>query len=209
MSKTTRTCSIEGCGRASRAKGMCDAHYRQQRKGKEPGLFRFQISTEERFWPKVNKEAPGGCWEWTASTDIGGYGHFRIAGRMLPAHRVSWEFIYGPIPSDKMIDHRCANRACVNPKHLRVVTRSQNGQHRMGPQLNTTTGIRGVSWDKRANAWMAYASVNGRQYWGGYHPTLEAADAAARALRAQLHTHDDYDQWVKTQAASAENAEAD
>ena len=54
---------------------------------------------------------------------------------------------------------------------------------------------------------MACASVNGRQYWGGYHPTIEAADAAARALRAKLHTHDDHDEWVRV-AAPPNNDEA-
>ena len=202
-----RTCSVDGCERASRAKGMCDAHYRQKRKGQEPGLFRFQVSAQSRFWAKVNKDAPGGCWEWMAATGTSGYGQFKLDGRMRHSHLVSWEWAKGPIPEEMFIDHRCSNRKCVNPDHLRIVTRSQNGQHRTGPQINTTTGIRGVHWHKRSKAWMASAKVNGRQYWGGYHPTIEAADAAARALRAKLHTHDDHDEWVRA-AAPPNNGEA-
>ena len=93
------TCSVDGCNRASRAKGMCDAHYRQKRKGQEPGLFRFQVSAQSRFWVKVNKDAPGGCWEWMAAIGTSGYGQFKLDGRMRHSHLVSWD---GPmVPSQK------------------------------------------------------------------------------------------------------------
>jgi len=42
------------------------------------------------------------------------------------AHRVAWELIRGPIPSDMTIDHLCRNRGCVNPVHLEVVTATEN-----------------------------------------------------------------------------------
>ena len=189
---------------------MCSAHYQQNRKGKE--LRPLQPSPrglplEQRFWGKVQKTES--CWSWTAGTDRGGYGQIKVDGRYRLAHRVSWEFAHGPTHDGLELDHRCGNRACVNPAHLRPTTRSQNQQHRTGNQSNNTSGVRGVSWNKRANAWKAQVQLNGRFYYGGYHPTLEAADAAARALRAQLFTHDDHEQWVKTQAAPAENAEAD
>lgn len=118
---------------------------------------------------------------------------------MRPVHRLAWELTNGPIPENMDLDHRCGNRACVNPAHLRVTTRSQNNQHRTVNQRNNTSGVRGAYWDKDKNAWRAHARANGRRYHGGYYPTLEAADKAARALRAQLFTHDDHDEWLKKQ----------
>lgn len=80
----------------------------------------------ERFWPKVNKT--DGCWEWTASKDVEGYGRIGEGGkygRPLLAHRVSWFFEYGVWPKET-IDHLCRNRGCVRPSHLEDVSMKEN-----------------------------------------------------------------------------------
>lgn len=191
--QSTRTCSFDGCEKPHYGKGLCKGHWNQQRRGQELRPLRSKLTLEPRFWAKV-KKTPG-CWVWTASTNSHGYGQFRVDGRMRRAHRVAWEMTNGPIPAGMSLDHRCANPLCVNPAHLRVTTRSQNMQHRIGAPRNNTAGVRGVTWDKRANAWRARATLNGRTYHGGLHSTLEAADQAARALRARLFTHDDHSEW--------------
>ena len=206
MSKRTRICTFDGCNNPRKARGLCGGHYKQQREGQELRPLRSQITLEQRFWAKVRKTDD--CWEWIAAANGNGYGLIWIDGRVRIAHQVAWEIVNGSIPDRMELDHRCGNRACVNPAHLRPTTRSQNMQHRIGNQCNNTSGVRGVYWDKRANAWGARAILNGRYYWGGRHSTIEAADAAARALRAQLHTHDDHDEWVKTQTAPPKNDEA-
>lgn len=198
--QSTKTCSFDGCGKPALAKGLCPGHYEQQRKGQELRPLRPSsqgLTLEQRFWAKVQKTES--CWLWTASTNSHGYGRIRVNGRYRLAHRLAWEMMTGPISDSMELDHRCGNPSCVNPDHLRVTTRSQNLQHRTGNQRNNTSGVRGVTWNKQANAWRAHAMVNGRQYSGGYHSTLEAADKAARALRARLHTHDDHDVWLKKQ----------
>lgn len=118
---------------------------------------------------------------------------------MEAAHRVAWELVNGPIPDGMFLDHRCANPSCVNPEHLRIVTVSENLQHRTGPQRNSSSGVRGVHWDKRSDKWYVKVQLNGRDHCGGYHSTIEAADKAARALRAELFTHDDHDEWLQKQ----------
>jgi len=37
-----------------------------------------------------------------------------------------WEYAYGQISEGLDIDHLCRNRRCVNPYHLRTVTRRVN-----------------------------------------------------------------------------------
>ena len=193
--KPTR-CSFPGCRNPYEARGLCHGHYTQQWRGQELRPLQPKLTLEQRFWSKVHKAA--GCWEWTASTS-NGYGLIDVDGRMRLAHRLAWEMTTGPIPEGMDVDHRCGNHACVNPAHLRIATRSQNGQHRTVTNKNNTSGVRGVSWAKHANAWVAYAQLNGRRHHGGYYPTLEAADKAARALRKELHTHDDHEKWLKNQ----------
>lgn len=192
---TLRACTFNECDRPSRSKGLCVGHYYQHRQGLDLRPLRSQITIDQRFWAKVHKT--NDCWEWTSAVlKGGGYGQFGVDGRMLYAHRVAWEFANGPIPEGMELDHKCANRRCVRPDHLRVVTRSQNNQHRAVLPRNNTSGMRGVSWDKDNNAWRVRVVLNGRPYCGGRHSTLEAANAAAKALRAQLFTHDDHEEWL-------------
>lgn len=201
MPKPIRICSYEGCGRTHYAKGLCQGHHRQKQKGQKLRPLRPTsdgLTFEQRFWVKVNKSAPNGCWEWTAATN-GGYGVISVGKRMARAHRLSWEFANGPIPEKMVIDHKCTNRACVNPSHLRVVTQAQNLQHLTESRKNNTSGIRGVDWRKNNNAWRARVQLDGKTYSGGLHPTLEDAARAVRVLRAQLHTHDDHHDWLQTQ----------
>lgn len=77
-----------------------------------------------RFWAKVTKTET--CWLWTAYKSNGGYGRIKISGRMVPAHRVAYELLVGPIPAGLEIDHLCRVRNCVNPDHLEPVTRAVN-----------------------------------------------------------------------------------
>ncbi len=80
-----------------------------------------------RFWAKVDKRGPEGCWDWTASTAGGGYGSFAVGGRRkTPAHRYAYEAAHGPIPEGLHLDHLCRNRRCVNPAHLEPVTQQEN-----------------------------------------------------------------------------------
>jgi len=78
----------------------------------------------KRFWDKVEKTKS--CWEWKAFIGKYGYGRFHYQKRPHDAHRVSYWLLVGDIPKDKVIDHICRNRACVNPAHMQLVTRGQN-----------------------------------------------------------------------------------
>lgn len=89
------------------------------------------MQIENRFWAKVNK-GPG-CWEWTANRSSEGYGQFSIGGRLNAAHRVASELTDGPIPAGIVLDHRCRNKGCVNPKHLDRVTQRENTIRGVGP----------------------------------------------------------------------------
>ncbi|KKL10344.1 hypothetical protein LCGC14_2556770 [marine sediment metagenome] len=84
------------------------------------------MSVIERFWAKVDKHGPNGCWQWTSTFNNKGYGRFWTSERVLMAHRFAYENIVGLIPDGLEIDHLCRNPACVRPNHLEPVTRREN-----------------------------------------------------------------------------------
>ena len=87
----------------------------------------------ELFWPKVDVGWTHDCWEWTASVLPNGYGQFssgKNRGTSILPHRVSYEFLVGPVGDDMTIDHLCKNKVCVNPQHLEVVTIQENIKRR-------------------------------------------------------------------------------
>jgi len=81
----------------------------------------------ERFWNYVDKTPD--CWFWVGPKG-GGYGRLSIKGKGMLAHRLSYEEVYGPIPSHLQLDHLCGNTYCVKPNHLEAVTQKVNNQRR-------------------------------------------------------------------------------
>lgn len=97
--------------------------------------LRDAAGVEPRFWSKVDVRQPSQCWEWEASHNQQGYGQFRYAGTMRPAHQVAFALSFGPAPDHVL--HKCDNRSCVNPSHLYNGTNMDNVQDRVnrGNQL--------------------------------------------------------------------------
>lgn len=84
----------------------------------------------KRFWKHVRKLTSNVCWFWTAST-VKGYGQIGsggTGGRMLKAHRVSWEIHKGEIPGGMWVLHSCDTPLCVNPSHLFLGTAVDNNR---------------------------------------------------------------------------------
>lgn len=186
MAMSKRTCSIDDCGRAPKARGWCAKHYqRWLRHGDAAGGNReCYMSPDEAFEARVTPAPEGGCLLWTGAPNRDGYGRIRAAGKSMLVHRWAWEQANGPIPEGALIDHACYTPACVNIEHLRLATHTLNMRNRPGATRRSASGVRGV--DKRGNRYRAVVTKSGKHLHLGYFDTLEEAEGVAERERARL-----------------------
>lgn len=113
--------------------------------------------------------------------------YLRILGKKELAHRIAWLYIYGYLPVE--IDHIDQNRGNNKLSNLRDVSHNINMKNK--PKYkNNTTGVAGVSIDKRCGKYRAYININGKHKGLGYFTSLELAIAAReKALKANTEYH--------------------
>ena len=103
----------------------------------------------KRFWKYIDQRGP--CWLWTGSlAKRGGYGQLNNKGRLLKAHRISFEIHSGPIPSGAHVLHKCNNAKCVNPEHLYLGDNLDNTRDRI--EAGTQYKIPPMRGEKSPNA---------------------------------------------------------
>lgn len=86
--------------------------------------YKVKKSNVERFWEYVDVGSEDECWLWKGCTK-NGYGTFWIrdssyknGGKMVPAHRYSYEIANGNVEKGAIFHHKCEVKNCVNPGHL-------------------------------------------------------------------------------------------
>lgn len=131
------------------------------------GRQRDEFRVEDRGY-----ETP--CWIWTKSLfPKTGYAQKQADGGSALAHRWYFEQKHGPIPEDKVLDHLCRQRDCVNPDHLEPVTHAKNVQRGERTKL-TRTEVDRIRAEGRAtqdladelgvSKWTLYDILSGRSW---------------------------------------------
>lgn len=91
---------------------------------------------KDRAYKKIVR-AVNGCWISTYSVASHGYAQIGWQSKaeghhIVLAHRASWEKVNGSVPVAMTLDHRCREKRCVNPKHLRLMENFENGRRTNG-----------------------------------------------------------------------------
>ena len=84
------------------------------------------------------------------------------------------------------VDHINHDTLDNRRENLRVVTPSQQTCNQR-LRADNTTGVKGVSFVKRAGLYHAYVAIGGKRRFSKYFATLEEAEVAVKEARRQLH----------------------
>lgn len=133
---------------------------------------------KEMFYDRVSISDK--CWIWEGSKHIQfGYGVLKFGGRkgkLLLAHRISYEIHTGEIPHGYCVLHKCDNPPCVNPNHLFIGTRTDNALDKVSKGRQSFTP--GVKGSKSPNAKLTDGDVLFIR--STYSPRKVSADTLAK-----------------------------
>ena len=143
--------------------------------------------------PLAYSPETGMCWRadsrngnWslvTPGTAKGAYTLLRIEGRNKALHRIIAEVFLNagkPLTTQQQVDHRehaDGSHGQDRLSNLRICSHRENSWN-MRLFSTSTSGYKGVCWDKRANKWLARIRISGKQQWIGHFTSAEAAAKA-------------------------------
>ncbi len=132
----------------------------------------------KKFWERVNKNGPNGCWEWMGARHTFGHGSVYIGrrsdGRSISvlAHRFSYSIFNKDLCSHRLVCHKCDNPCCVNPDHLFLGTHKDNTQDMLRKGRGRYNPVRG---EKTAKAKLKNEDI----------PKIRADPRSQRAIAAE------------------------
>lgn len=121
-----KICAVEGCGGKVFQRVWCTKHYTRWWRHGDPLAGGSSPGECQEFVLRSLDASQEQCLEWPYSK-ASGYGTIRIDGVMYGVHVVVATIKHGAKPTERHeVAHSCGNRACLNHRHLRWATRSEN-----------------------------------------------------------------------------------
>lgn len=125
------------------------------------------------MWSDFFTYSDGRLFDTETGSEVGtknknGYYVIYVDGRLYYRHRIIYELFNGEIKGGMVIDHikpvTCESGADDRIENLRAISHADNLRKGSGRlRSNNTSGIKGVSYDKRDDLWIASICVNGNR----------------------------------------------
>ena len=120
----------------------------------------------------------------------GGYARSSIGNKKIYAHRIVMRA--GDFEVNNQVDHINGNTLYNRKQNLRIVTSRQNGLN-SSIRKDNTSGVTGVSWDKRKQKWYVRVFENGKEICLGYFAKFDDAVIARKNGEEKFYGEYSYD----------------
>lgn len=192
-----KICKVDGCNDKTHGKGYCNKHYRQfkrygkvRRTLKDPNeiilydnyaeIILYDMNSNEKSRVLIDLDDMHKVKKYKWCLKGNGYVH----NGKIHLHRFIMD-----CQDDMSVDHINRNKLDNRKCNLRICTRRQNNFNR-GIRNDNTSGIIGVSFDKRRNKWRSRIQVDKKEKHLGYFNTVEEAIRARK--QAELEYFGEY-----------------
>ena len=114
-----------------------------------------------------------------------GYKQIGVAKKVHLVHRLAWLYMTGEWPAND-VDHINGDRADNRWANLRQATSAENKcNSRM--RSDNTSGVKGISWEAKANRWRAEIWHEGKKHYVGVSKNIDELLPKLEARRKELH----------------------
>lgn len=115
---------------------------------------------------------------------IGNYSQIWTHGKLYYAHRLIYLYHYGETPD--LIDHIDRDKTNNKIENLRASNKTTNACNaKIG--VDNTSGVKGVSWNKRRSLWRAYITWQKKRIELGHYSCLALAKMVVQDARSKYH----------------------
>ena len=198
-----KICSVEGCNGKHYAKGYCQKHYRQIKKygciltrtrydsneiieyEDYAEIVLYDLNGIETERALIDLDDIDRCkdYKWHLKTKKLKYVETVYNGAKISLHHYILGFRY---ENDNMVvDHINHNPLDNRKENLRICTQQEN-IFNSSKGANNTSGIRGVTYKKADNLWVAQIMINGRTLYRSFKSKEQAIEQRL-ACERELH----------------------
>lgn len=118
----------------------------------------------QRFWSKVDKNAPNGCWVFPKKS-------FWIdAKNEAPPARYAWISQIGHVDPKVQVARCCGNMRCVNPQHMKLMDQSGGDEARFWRKVDKRSSQECWPWTAHCDDW-GYGTFKANSSSGVEHAT--------------------------------------
>lgn len=160
-------------------------------------VFRYEPETGQLYWleriPRPGKQLGHIDRSWNdrfankpVARRVHKHGHLYVGhlAKNYAAHRIIWLLHYKEQPPNG-IDHINGDPSDNRISNLRAANQSQNAAN-SAIRSDNTSGVKGVSWDKKSNSWYVYINKNQKMYGLGHTKCLEEAKKIRKEAEEKL-----------------------
>jgi hypothetical protein len=114
----------------------------------------------------------------------GKYRLITLQNKLFILHRIAYYMVHGNCPAS--IDHINGDKFDNRIENLRPATTKQNAFN-VGLNSKNTSGVKGLSWAKKPQKWLACIKINGKNKNLGYFESKELGAEFLELARDMLH----------------------